>query len=288
MAKKATRGKSAKSEESAYLFDGSANKLDNMRIWNQWCDNTPKHALKQFNRPGGFKGTAIDPTYRFERLTELFGPHGVGWGFTITQRWRERHPTSAWDNSSGVGVKVEVERVVCFIAGHIWFIDPATGERHQTSEAIGGTTSDGFAPDELWKKSQTDAALKCCQFLGLAADIYSGQQDGNKYADAHREADQSTPRQPRDQQTTQQRQQKASKEADKRKPPKQTRPAQQAIDTMLARLGEAKDAKGVKPIADWWKKNKTVLNDAENTTFIGLFKTLDAKFKKESTQGGEQ
>src|SRR4051812_37565854 len=51
----------------------------NLRIWDALAKTDPKHT-KPFSRAGGFRGTAVKPIWITKRLTELFGPCGVGWG----------------------------------------------------------------------------------------------------------------------------------------------------------------------------------------------------------------
>src|SRR5688572_25015613 len=51
----------------------------NMAIWDAVSRTDPAHT-KSFSRAGGFKGTAIKPIWIIRRLTEQFGPCGVGWG----------------------------------------------------------------------------------------------------------------------------------------------------------------------------------------------------------------
>ena len=50
-----------------------------MRHWSELMGTDPKHT-RPFQRPGGFRGTAIKPIWNFMHLTEHFGPMGVGWG----------------------------------------------------------------------------------------------------------------------------------------------------------------------------------------------------------------
>ena len=38
----------------------------------------PEEAKKQFNN-GSFSGTDINPMWRIKKLTEMFGPAGIGW-----------------------------------------------------------------------------------------------------------------------------------------------------------------------------------------------------------------
>jgi hypothetical protein len=53
--------------------------MSNMRYWDVLGKTDPKET-KQFTRSGGFKGTAIKPMWANKRMTEFFGPAGIGWG----------------------------------------------------------------------------------------------------------------------------------------------------------------------------------------------------------------
>lgn len=49
----------------------------------------PKEALKQIGG-GRLKGiTDVNPQWRMKAMTEVFGPIGEGWKFTIVERWCE-------------------------------------------------------------------------------------------------------------------------------------------------------------------------------------------------------
>ena len=50
-----------------------------MRIWDALGKTDPDHT-KSFTRAGGFKGTAIKPMWAIKRMTDFFGPCGLGWG----------------------------------------------------------------------------------------------------------------------------------------------------------------------------------------------------------------
>ncbi len=139
----------------------------NLGIWNRLKRTDPK-ATKPFTRAGGFKGTQIDPTWRLQMMTEVFGPVGKGWGYEQLD----------WTIA---------ERIV-FICARVWYADPETGETCWTGPQWGGTEMvrrrrDGAeAPDdECFKMSMTDAVGKCLQQLGLGADVYLGQFDDSKY-----------------------------------------------------------------------------------------------------------
>ena len=52
---------------------------DNLELWNRLGKTDPAHT-KTFKRAGGFGGTAIKPIYTEQKMTEVFGPAGKGWG----------------------------------------------------------------------------------------------------------------------------------------------------------------------------------------------------------------
>ena len=146
---------------------GQVPERDNLEFWNALKRTDPK-ATKPFQRPGGFRGTQIDPAWRLQMMTEVFGPVGKGWGYEQLE----------W---------TVAERMV-FICCRVWYIDPQTGEKYFTGPQWGGTemvrrNRDGTErpDDECFKMSMTDAIGKCMLQVGLAADIYLGQFDDSKY-----------------------------------------------------------------------------------------------------------
>jgi len=235
--------------------DNPQDSLDPMRIWSQWSSDTPRDALKEFKKAGGFSGTAIDVTYRFERLTQLFGPNGQGWGFEIVERWREDFAGHAY----------------VFVRGFIWYVDPSTGKRCETSHQIGGTYGDR-SPDEVWKMSITDAATKCCQLLGLAADVYRGQMDGNKYLMPEGDA------KPKSRAKPKQQQQRPPAE------PKPKPPAADAINAVLKAIDTATDREALKGPWQWFKLHEAALPEAQRETMRGLFTAKGAQLKNEAAQ----
>ena len=136
---------------------------DNLMIWDKVCV-TPPGVTRPFYTASGKRLSDVNPQWRIETLTKLFGPAGMGWGFDIVERWRE-----SWKNSE-----------CCYIRGHIWYI--VNESRYETPDQIGGTSVE-YSPDECWKMSITDALGKCAASLGVAADIYLGTFDTSKYRD---------------------------------------------------------------------------------------------------------
>ena len=139
-------------------------RIDTMFLWNRLKRTDPK-ATKPFTRSGGFRGTQIDPTWRFQMMTEVFGPIGKGWGYEQVD----------WTIA---------ERMI-FICARVWYIDPETKEKCFTGPQWGGTemvrrrNGMDMPDDECFKMSMTDAVGKC--LLQLAADVYMGQFDDSKY-----------------------------------------------------------------------------------------------------------
>lgn len=142
---------------------------DNLLFWNQ-VKNPPKDALKKI-KGGRLSGmTDINPTWRAKAMTELFGPCGVGWKWQPVKKWTEQ------------GSK---EQVLAFVDVELFIrIDgvwsdaiPGTGGSKLVVKESGGLFSD----DEAFKKATTDALSTAMKMLGVAADIYMGNDDGSKY-----------------------------------------------------------------------------------------------------------
>lgn len=138
---------------------------DNLTIWNKLSKTDPKHT-KPFNRSGGFKGTAVKPIYCTERMTELFGPCGVGWGI----------------NEPSFQVVNADSEILVYCTVSIWH-----GSRDCLIFGVGGdkcvtTRSSGsFNDDEAFKKAFTDAIGNAMKQLGMSADVHMGLFDDSKY-----------------------------------------------------------------------------------------------------------
>jgi len=143
--------------------------MDNMKIWDA-LKRPPETALKKITggRLGGM--TDIKPQWRYEAMTEQFGPVGVGWRYRIDNLWIE-------EGSDGVQVANAVVEL-SVKDGDEWS-DPIPG--------VGGSTlvakeKNGlYTSDEAYKMAVTDALGNAMKYLGVAADIYAGHFDGSKY-----------------------------------------------------------------------------------------------------------
>lgn len=141
---------------------------DKMRHWNPLCKTDPRHT-KQFQRAGGFRGTATKPIWVSMRLTEHFGPFGTGWGCEKP----EFQVISAGDEML----------VYCTLA--CWYMD---GDRQAHVFGVGGDKvavkrRDGsvVTDDEAFKKAFTDALGNAFKNVGSGADVHMGLFDDSKY-----------------------------------------------------------------------------------------------------------
>lgn len=160
---------------------------DNMRLWDTLGKTDPSHT-KQFQRGGGFRGTAVKPMWVNKQLTETFGPCGVGWG------------TKKPEFQTVIGQDGEV-LVYCTVEA--WYIDPNLKPDDLLSDerSVFGVGGDKCAQwvgqgdkrrlvhdDEAFKKAYTDALGNAFKFVGVAADIHMGLFDDSKYVAEVREA----------------------------------------------------------------------------------------------------
>ena len=130
--------------------------------------SVPTEAQKEI-KAGKLKGfTDINPMWRIKKLTEQFGPAGIGWKTEIAERW--------------------VDQVADQYSAHILlhlFIK-VNGEWSEPIEGLGGSmlfgrgVGDGQISDEAYKMAYTDALGTACKALGMAADIYYAK-DRTKY-----------------------------------------------------------------------------------------------------------
>ena len=145
--------------------------MENMELFRQF-EKTADEAKKPIEA-GRLKGfTDINPMWRFKRLTEVFGPVGIGWKFVIT------------DKQIIPGADGVVSAFVDILLFYKW-----NGE---WSEGIPGTGGSSFVAkeskglytsDECFKMALSDAIGTACKALGMSADIYFSK-DRSKYTTA--------------------------------------------------------------------------------------------------------
>jgi len=161
----------------------------NMRIWSQ-VEKTDPDMTKSYTGMGGFKGTAIKPTYLMRKATEMFGPCGEGWGWTVVdERYDDgaplQAPTKEWPDAPLILAKLHTLRI------ELWYL--GSDGKKCTVTHYGHTPfvllqSGKIITDwEAAKKSLTDAIGKCLQPLGFAADIHMGMWDDREYVEERKE-----------------------------------------------------------------------------------------------------
>ena len=135
----------------------------------------PRWALREI-KDGDLKGkTDINPQWRYEAMTRVFGLVGLGWKYEIQKLWTEH------------GGKDEV---LAFAQVAVYVRNPETKEWSDAIVGIGGSklvnnfNKAGIKNnDEGYKMAVTDAFSTALKMLGVGADIYAGKWDGSKYRD---------------------------------------------------------------------------------------------------------
>lgn len=152
----------------------------NLRFYSQGCE-VPVDALKEI-RAGRLKGMSdVNPMWRMKRMTEIFGPVGFGWKYTIDRFWTE----------------VYGDEVKCFCTVNLFVRDPETKEWSEAIPGTGGSAivskeSKGpYVNDEGYKMALTDALSIAMKPLGIGGNIWYGPKakghNESKYEAATRE-----------------------------------------------------------------------------------------------------
>ncbi|MFL0806715.1 MAG: hypothetical protein K6L60_05455 [Oceanobacter sp.] len=149
----------------------------NTRIWSQ-LEKTPTTAAKKNEFNGQFIST-ISTGYFQQKITEVFGPFGEGWGYTILN---ERFISGAPYTLDGSLFHEQI--LVLYV--RVWVIDPETKKklfaRHYGSKPFVIKTKYGPKTDtDAPAKAVTSAMKKAFTLFGFAADIYAGLFDDEDY-----------------------------------------------------------------------------------------------------------
>lgn len=144
---------------------------DKTALWDKLGKTDPAHT-KPFTRAGGFKGTAIKPMWSYRRMTEEFGPCGIGWGI----------------GEPSFQVVPAGEEILVYCTVSIWHekLDQrvfGVGGDKVVSKTSSGLRSD----DEAFKKAYTDAVTNAMKMIGVGADVHMGMFDDNKYVNTVRQ-----------------------------------------------------------------------------------------------------
>ena len=143
---------------------------ENMELWNS-VKQPPKEALQPITS-GPLAGlTDINPQWRYQTLTEQFGPCGVGWKVETVRQWTEPGPEGQVFAFTNVNIYILVD-------DQRWS-DPVSG----TGGAKLVISEDGELRmnDDAYKMAETDAVSNALRKLGFGADVYAGKWTGSKY-----------------------------------------------------------------------------------------------------------
>lgn len=145
---------------------------NNLRIYDQ-ARSVPNEAKKLIGA-GRLKGmTDVNPMYRIKRLTEMFGPCGIGWWYDINAK------RIVDDETTG--------QRAAFVDIYLYYIDPETGMESHGIPGTGGASfvsqerNGAYLSDECFKMALTDAISVAAKALGVAADVY-WDKDRTKYS----------------------------------------------------------------------------------------------------------
>ena len=135
--------------------------MENMTIYDA-CRSVPESAKKAITA-GRLKGkTDINPMWRIKRLTEQFGPCGIGWYYKPVRKWLETHG----------------DEIAAFVDIELYVKIGGTG-----GSMFAARQKDGvYVSDECYKMASTDAISVACKQLGIGADVY-WDADRTKYDD---------------------------------------------------------------------------------------------------------
>lgn len=138
-------------------------KQHNLRFYSEACE-VPSDALREI-KAGRLKGKSdVNPMWRMKRLTEIFGPCGFGWKYTIDRQWEEQH----------------CNEVKCFCNVSLYVRDPETGEWSEPIPGNGGSSivelerNGPHVNDEGYKMALTDALSIAMKPLGIGANVWYG------------------------------------------------------------------------------------------------------------------
>ncbi|MNJ28547.1 hypothetical protein D3C77_230860 [compost metagenome] len=158
----------------------------NMRIWGQ-VDKTDTRYTKDA-KVGGQQITSLNGTAMIMKATEVFGPAGIGFGWTVAEeRFDKGAEMFSGEGDKRVSLGHELNHTIKIT---FWFVlDGQRGEIEQYGctpylyKSKFGTTTDGEAP----KKSLTDAIKKSLSMLGFSADVFLGMFDDRDYVQQRQE-----------------------------------------------------------------------------------------------------
>ena len=161
----------------------------NMHIWEKVSTTDTRYTKAA--EVGGQKITSLNGTAMIMKATEMFGPVGIGFGWSIIEeRFDEGSEMVSGEGDKRLVLGRELNHTIKI---RFWFeLDGKRGEIEQYGctrylyKSKYGTTTDGEAP----KKSLTDAIKKSLSMLGFSADVFLGMFDDAEYVNQLKDEEQ--------------------------------------------------------------------------------------------------
>ena len=210
--------------------------MENLKFYEAGAE-VPANAKKTITG-GDLNGkTDINPMWRIKKLTEMFGPVGLGWKPTIKRLWLEERLGDEVIANAEITLQVKYNGI--------------DGEWSDPIPGVGGNKAlkkdkrGEVCNDEAYKMALTDAISVACKLIGIGANVYwekdatkyTGRQEtSNKPSNSPAEAREARPNQraERTRNEAQGGEQAARTQADEERPRKTRR---EVVETRLRRLG---------------------------------------------------
>jgi hypothetical protein len=160
----------------------------NLKVWDQF-EVTDTRFTKPMDTGAGL--TSINPEYQIKKFTEVFGPCGAGWGFTVKESFMVDGAdmmNRAVKDDAGAPINFGPMKINT-VRLELWYLEPLSNHRC-VIEGVGHTnfvsmTKYGpFTDGDYEKKSVTDALTKAMSMLGMGGDVRMGQFDNKEYVEA--------------------------------------------------------------------------------------------------------
>lgn len=151
--------------------------MNNLEIY-EAVRQVPESAIKPITS-GRLRGMSdVNPMWRIKKLTEQFGPCGIGWYYDITRQWMEQGAEGQ--------IAAFCNILLYYKTGGEWSkgIPGTGGSLFVAKESKGLHTS-----DECYKMALTDAISVATKALGIGADVY-WNKDSTKYTDGEKPPEQ--------------------------------------------------------------------------------------------------
>ena len=237
----------------------------NMQIWNR-VEKTDTRYTKDA-KVGGQQITSLNGTAIIMKATEIFGPVGIGFGWTVLEeRFDKGAEIFVGEGDKRATLGFELNHTV-----KIRFWIKQDGERGEFEQygctpylykSKYGTTTDGEAP----KKSLTDAIKKSLSMLGFSADVFLGMFDDKDYVNALA-----------DEQAIEQAEDKVAEEE------RQRLERLEYIASVIESLKNAKTPKELKSFHDVAVRRLTLRNDNKAVTrIVREYDEQKGRFEQES------